>query len=419
MRGQIDALARAGQDVTTRIDELIAAQNRDGGWGSRTYYVSNPTDTSFVLKALAAANYNDSDVLARAIAYLKTTQHEDGGWGSSDGESFLEPTANVLSVFNILRESHDLEEQLTKGLAWLIQRQNADYGFGNSPSTIYDTARAILTLKEFEVSPDIISHAVNYILDLQSEDGSWYGSPYQTALAVRAVRTATIEPDLSVKAANVTITPASITRLPSSLEIHAAIWNLGQTDAPDVHIALYDGAVSEENKLEEQMIVCPGRSATTVTFSVTITDGEARTFYIAADPDNLVSESNELNNTAIKAMIPTSTYDFEILPADVAVSEPSVDFFEEVQISSRITNSGTMNAYNVPVRYYVDEPQGAFELATQTIDIPAGATIDLQVLWKANKIGNNFPITVQVDPFDAFEELSETNNQASDTAHRE
>ena len=410
---KIEALVGTGDNVTAFIEQLLSGQNADGGWGSNRYYMSNPLDTSFALKALAAVNYAGNEVLAKAIAYLKSNQNSDGGWGGTNGKSTIESTANVLCAFNRFRQEYSLDDEITKGLAWLIQRQNPDHGFGNSPSTVYDTAMAVVALREFDVSPEIINHGVNYILDLQSEDGSWYESPHQTALAVQAVWKATIDPDLSVKAGDVTITPSSVTSLPAAIQIQAEMWNLGRTEVDEARVVLYDGGVSDEYEVDEQILAMAGQSSTSITFSVTITDGEPHNFYLVLDPANIVGESNEVNNVALKQLSPVSNYDFELLPSNVSVSADPVDFFEDVAIASKITNKGTVTAYDVQVRYYVDGPGGPFDIATHTVNLPAGATVDHTITWKAGKAGDSLPITVQVDPFNLFDELSEANNKAS------
>ena len=409
---KIETLTDAGQDVTALLDELLSGQNPDGGWGSNKNYMSNPTDTSFVLKALAVAGYSEQEVVSKAIDYLKSEQNADGGWGSDDEESSIESTANVLFAFNIFRASYPLNEQITRGIAWLIQRQNSDHGFGNSPSTVYDTAIAIMTLRAFDVSPDIINHAIDYILDLQSENGSWYESPYQTALAVQAVWKATVDPDLSIKAEDITLTPSSVTSLPADIEIKAEIWNLGRTDVSQAKVILYDRTTFGESIVDEQIVSFLGQSSVTVTFSVTIADGDQHRFYVAVDSDNLVGESNESNNTALKVLSPESNYDFEL--SGISVSTDPVDFFQDVEISSSITNNGTVNAYNVQLRYFIDDStEGPFDIATVTVDIPAGTTIPNNITWRANKAGDNLPIVVYADPFDLFAEVSETNNRAS------
>ena len=147
--------------------------------------------------------------------------------------SSIQSTANVLSAFNGFNNEQpaislsDLHSH--KRPALLSQKQNPDGGFGNSPSTVYDTALAIMTLSWVGCARDITNNALNYILGLQSEDGSWNESPYQTALAIEAVWKATVDPDLSVKTSDITFIPTSITSLPSNIVINAVIWNTGRT----------------------------------------------------------------------------------------------------------------------------------------------------------------------------------------------
>ncbi len=409
---KIEALADAGVDVEGLLYELVSRQNSDGGWGSNRTYKSNPVDTSFALKATAAAGYSEPTVISGAIEYLKSGQNADGGWGGDDKDSTVEATANVLSAFNAYREEYKLDEYIERGIAWLLQKQNSDGGFGNSPSTVYDTAVATLVLRELDVSTGVTNNALNYILGLQSEDGSWYESPYQTALAVAAVWKATVDPDLSVSAEDITFIPSSVTALPSDVVINAEIWNLGRTAVPQARVVLYEGAVSEENKLGEQVLAFPGQSSTTATFSVTVTDGNEHRFYIVLDPDEGVEESNEQNNTALKILYPEATYDFEIPPSGISVSAERVEIFEDVTISSKITNKGTMNAYNVQLKYYIDGPGEAFDIATVTVDIPAGTTITNEYTWRTNRAGDDLAVTVMADPFDSIAELSEENNRA-------
>ncbi|MGA1875147.1 MAG: CARDB domain-containing protein, partial [bacterium] len=409
---RLEALIDAGADTAGLLNDLLSWQNIDGGWGSSRDYTSNSIDTSFAVRVLPTAGLPDQTAITRAIEYLKSKQHPDGSWGSDDGQGSIQATANILAVFHALRSSVSLEEEITRGMAWLVQKQNPDGGFGNSPSTVYDTAMAVLTLQDFAVSRDIINSAVTYILNLQSEDGSWYGSPYQTALAVKAVGKATIDPDLSVQAENITFAPASVTNLPVSVEIRAEVGNLGRTDVAQARVVLYEGGPSQQSIVGEMTFPFPGQSSFIVTFPITITAGVEHRFTLVLDPENQVEESNESNNIALKVLVPEPTYDFEIVSSDISVSPPDVDIAQEITITARITNRGTMNAYHVPLRFALDLPEGSFEMATIPINIPAGTTVDEQVVWRTTKAGHNLPLIALVDPFDAFSELSETNNEA-------
>ena len=269
----------------------------------------------------------------------------------------------------------------------------------------------MLALRELDSSREITNKGLNYILNLQSQNGSWHESPYQTALSVKAVWEATIDPDLSIKTSDITFIPASVKSLPSNIVINANIWNMGRTPV-QAKVILYKGDISEQNKVGEQVLAFPGLSPITVTFSTIINEGGDYRFYVAVDPENLISESSELNNSASNILRPEPTYDLEILPSDASVSQNPVDIFQDVKIASKITNKGTMNAYNVQVKYYIDEAGIPFDIATATVDILAGATISNEITWRTNKAGANLPITVFVDSFNSYAELSEDNNKA-------
>jgi len=412
---KIEAFAGAGQNTGPLVQDLLARRNADGGWGSEAKYPSGNADTALALNALAVAGYGDPGILSKAIGYLKSKQNTDGSWGSEDKGGMVQETAKALSAFNTYQQSalsYQLNDSIARGTTWLINRQNADGGFGNSPSTVYDSSTAVMTLRELDVSTSITNRALDYLNSRQDQNGSWNQSAYQTALAVTAVYKATIDPDLSIKSNDITIIPGTITSLPANIVINVNIGNLGQTGA-QAKVVLYDGDPAKGNKLGEQTLMFPGQSSTSVTFAAMIKYGSEYRFTIVIDPDNLVKESNELNNTAVKILSPEATYDFEVLSSDITISANPADMSQDVKVTAKITNKGTMNAYNVQVKYYLDITGAPFDISTQTVDIPVGATITNEFAWRANKAGVNMAFTVMADPFNTFDEISETNNKAS------
>jgi subtilase family serine protease len=163
-----------------------------------------------------------------------------------------------------------------------------------------------------------------------------------------------------------------------------------------------------QNLIGEQTLSFPQSS--TSTFSATAGDGNEHQPPIVVD-DNQVKESNKLNNSAVKVLYPEATYDLEILASDISLSTNTADMYQDVKITSRITNKGTMNAYNVQVKYYLDDPATPFELATQTVDIASNATITHEYTWRANKAGVNMPLTILADRSTTCRLA--TNNKAS------
>jgi prenyltransferase beta subunit len=170
---KIEAFSLSGNLHMSLSEDLCSRQNPDGGWGSNEHYMSNSTDTSFALDALAISGFSEESVIEPAIEYLKSRQNPDGGWGGDVLVSTIQVTKNVLSAFNTYRERYALDDPVKRGISWLIGKQNPDGGFGNSASTVYDTALALLLLKEYNTSSEIIGNALIFLLGLQSKDGSW------------------------------------------------------------------------------------------------------------------------------------------------------------------------------------------------------------------------------------------------------
>lgn len=336
---RLEAVVRSGGDGSALVQQLLTRRNPDGGWGSGKNFFSNATDSALALRALALAGHGDRQIIDPAIAFLKGSQNDDGGWSCGDATSAIQPTAAVVSAFNAYRQGYAVDASLNRAIAFLAGRQNTDGGFGNSPSTVYDTAQAVLAIQEAGGDKGIVGKGIDFLTGLQAENGSWQDSPYQTALAVRAVWQATVDPDLSVKAEDMTFIPDKVTSLPANAVLNAVIWNLGRMDVSQAKVAVYDGAVVPEKRVAEQTVAFPGQSPVTVTFSVPVTDGNGHHFYLVVDPDNTVKESNRNNNSAVKTLLPVTTYDFEVSGADLSASPNPVDFQQNVVIRANISKS--------------------------------------------------------------------------------
>jgi len=410
---KIEVFAGAGQDTSSLVQDLLARWNANNGWGSEAKYPSANNDTALALQALSVAGSTATVVQSAALGFLKSKQNSDGGWGGDDKDSMVRETSLVLSVLNRYRPTYQLESVIAIGTAWLVSKQNPDGGFGNSPSTVYDTAVATMTLRELNVSTDITNKALAYLLSQQSENNSWNNSAYQSALAISTVYKATVDPDLSIKSDDISFIPAQIKTLPANLVITANIWNLGRTGVSQTKVVLYESSLSGWNKIGEQLIAFPGQQAVTVTFPITISNGSDHVYKIAVDPDNLVKETNKLNNSAVATVKSDITYDFEILPSDLTVSANPVDLSQDVNITAIIGNRGTQDAYGVQVKYFINDPTNPYEIATVSLDIPANSKVTKTITWRTNRAGVNMPITVVVNTFSAYKENSYANNTAS------
>ncbi|MBU0728774.1 MAG: hypothetical protein KKE17_09040 [Proteobacteria bacterium] len=409
---KIQVLSRSGLDVSQLHTALLARQNQDGGWGSNINYISNPTDTSLALLALATIGNTNIEVINPAIEYLKGQQNTDAGWGA-DGTSNIFTSVNVITAFSSYQQDYELDGFIQNGLVWIYSKQNIDGGFGNSPSTVYNTATTLIGLKQFGISSDVTDRALNYILERQSQDGSWYASAHQTSKAVNAMWVAMRDPDLVVSTSDIIPSPENITSLPTQVDLSVTVHNNGMTDVADAQVILYENTISEENKLGEQFVAVISQSSATVVFNTTINDGNSHRYFAVVDPDNLIKEASENNNIALRMLYPEPTYDFEILASDLTVTPETANYFQDVVIHNLISNHGTLDSYNVPIKYYLDLPSGAVEIVLEYIDVPSGQTIDHEYIWKADVVGEGMPLNLQIDPENAFAELSEANNQSN------
>ena len=77
----LQALNGADESLGAALDELVAAQNADGGWSQREGMTSDAYATGTVLYALSLSEVSTARSARRAgIDFLLSTQQEDGSW---------------------------------------------------------------------------------------------------------------------------------------------------------------------------------------------------------------------------------------------------------------------------------------------------------------------------------------------------
>ncbi len=190
---------------------VLAMQNSDGGWGAfdrdndREFLCkvpfadhnamidpSTPDLTGRVLEALAQWDVScDDPAVDRAIQFLLRTQEEDGSWTGRWGVNYIYGTwQTVVGLVNVGVPTSNPAVQ--KAANWLLTHQQSCGGWGESPRTYDDpslrgqgpvtpsqTAWAVMGL----ISCGLQQHAavqrgVQFLIDQQREDGSWYEPEY-------------------------------------------------------------------------------------------------------------------------------------------------------------------------------------------------------------------------------------------------
>src|SRR5215468_10707772 len=121
---------------------LRRCQEKDGSWFGR-WGMNYVYGTWSVLCALAAAKVKpDAPEIRRAVAWLRSTQNEDGGWGEGGDSYSLDyrghqrapstPSQTAWALLGLMAAGEARSGAVARGIEHLLARQDAD-GFWPEP----------------------------------------------------------------------------------------------------------------------------------------------------------------------------------------------------------------------------------------------------------------------------------------------
>jgi squalene-hopene/tetraprenyl-beta-curcumene cyclase len=133
----------------------------------------------------------DDPVMARALAFLRREQEQDGSWFGRWGTNYIYGTWSVLCALNAAGVPHD-DPAVRKAVSWLLSVQREDGGWGEDEesydqaphgqykeSTPSQTAWALLGLMAAgEAENPAVARGVEYLMRTQRDDGEWKELPY-------------------------------------------------------------------------------------------------------------------------------------------------------------------------------------------------------------------------------------------------
>jgi squalene-hopene/tetraprenyl-beta-curcumene cyclase len=190
---------------------ILALQCSNGGWASFDRDNTNslltklpfcdfgevldpPTVdvTAHVVEALAHLGWTVRDTpVARALAFIKAAQEEDGSWFGRWGVNHIYGTAAVLPALAAIGENMTAD-YVFQACDWIAEHQNNDGGWGETPASYVDTslrgigdstasqtAWALMALLATPTSryDSVIRSGSDYLLRTQY-DGTWHEPQY-------------------------------------------------------------------------------------------------------------------------------------------------------------------------------------------------------------------------------------------------
>ncbi|GAB2567878.1 squalene--hopene cyclase [Dyella jejuensis] len=196
-------------NIDRAADWMIALQSKNGGFAAfdadNTHYHLNaipfadhgalldpPTEdvSGRVAACLGVlARPQDAESLRRCIAYLRSTQLEDGSWWGRWGSNYIYGTWSVLGGLALAGED-PRQPYIRKAIDWLRSRQHADGGWGETNDSYIDpalrgsnhnlstpqsTAWAVLAqLAMGEVQSDSVKRGIAFLMTHQQAEGLWF-----------------------------------------------------------------------------------------------------------------------------------------------------------------------------------------------------------------------------------------------------
>jgi len=206
-QGDPDLIAKVEHSVSRAVHWMMGFQCRAGGWAA--FDKDNDSEwvckipfcdfgevldppsvdvTAHVLESLGLNGFtrNDPEV-ARAIAFIKSEQEDEGSWFGRWGVNHIYGTAAVLPGLEGVGEDMT-QPYIRKAADWLVSKQNDDGGWGETcasymddhlrgvgDSTASQTGWGIMALVAMK-SPDYndaILKAVAWLEKTQRKDGTW------------------------------------------------------------------------------------------------------------------------------------------------------------------------------------------------------------------------------------------------------
>jgi subtilase family serine protease/flagellar hook assembly protein FlgD len=212
------------------------------------------------------------------------------------------------------------------------------------------------------------------------------------------------EVELSTSSVDFLVTPEQPNHLPSELSLSASVRNLGNTSANDVVVQLS----RNDQWVGQQVVDVPARGSSVINFVHSLTVAGEQKFVIAVDSSDAFEEANESDNRAVHTITTQNSIDLSVTQS--AIDSPDQAFlYQDVSFQVTLSNLGTVDSPAAQVAFSVQTSEGVTELSVQNVNIPAGQSVNREVIWRASVAGEA-QFRVNIDGDNVIVETNETNN---------
>ncbi|MEO7324914.1 MAG: CARDB domain-containing protein, partial [Dokdonella sp.] len=265
------------------------------------------------------------------------------------------------------------------------------------------------TTQTWDTSNRAGEHALWVVLDAGATAAESSEQDNRGQLAVTVLPPSSL-PDLSLSAADFSLTPTTVTALPSNVHVAGTLRDIGAQGVSSAVVRVF-AKPDLTHALAQAIVDVAARGSVPISLDFNATTAATLNLLLRADPENAVAEASETNNDAELVLPFGQSLDLEVLPTDLAVLTATPLVGHSVAMDVTVHNRGTVDS--PPVVLHAEIVQGG---ATATIfdapvQLPAGQSVHRQLTWLPDQPGN-VQLRISLDPANQVAETREDNNSA-------
>ncbi|MBN2518714.1 MAG: PQQ-binding-like beta-propeller repeat protein [Candidatus Altiarchaeota archaeon] len=215
------------------------------------------------------------------------------------------------------------------------------------------------------------------------------------------------KPDLMIKSIKLS---REIPYPNETINITLEVFNDGDAEAKNFIIDVYRRSPVLDHGIGRANVTLLGAGASesvNITWTTELPDNKL-SIYATVDEDDAVEESDETNNDAERPIKQDMTI------VGLTVPEKSFAPGEEIEITATIQNLGTQRAENVEVKLLLKNDTEEEILESRIVpEIKPRDSSTVSFVWKYKESSQDRLLLARLDPENKFDELNETNNEAS------